>query len=275
MRCRRLTLDIRPREMTEEVLKSSWDSAQEEKMRLEIERRRKRVIDAQQRSEEAVRALDRARKEHLVLDEELRKRSNFPDIPEAFIETLPLPQSRDGLIAGAGEDVAREDVGKIEEERRKKAIEDERKKADKMRAELEEKVKEAERKWRESEEQLKVLQTLSRQDKDKQEDKGQQEETSASSLEILSSELEESQGKRQADMDAARFDGKMFEDGMMVMSLDWTRQTDLSLTSSLRTATDVQVFTEGEQTAIFQDGEMRFYSQTADETDDVSRSSKV
>uniref|UniRef100_A0A7S4KGK8 PH domain-containing protein n=1 Tax=Guillardia theta TaxID=55529 RepID=A0A7S4KGK8_GUITH len=140
IRCRRMTLDIRPREITEEVLKSSWDSAQEEKMRLEIERRRKRVAEAQQRSEEAVRALDRARKEHIVLDEELRRRRKFPDLPDAFLDTLPFPQSRDGIRTEIVGESVREDVHKIAEESRKKAIEEERQKADKMRAELEEKV---------------------------------------------------------------------------------------------------------------------------------------
>mmetsp|Transcript_2447 Transcript_2447/g.7594 ORF Transcript_2447/g.7594 Transcript_2447/m.7594 type:complete len:140 (+) Transcript_2447:2475-2894(+) len=139
-----------------------------------------------------------------------------------------------------------------------------------MRAELEEKVKEAERKWRESEDQLKVLQTLSRTVKEEK-----KKEETVPPPEVHLDEVEESEGKRQAELDASLFDGKMYEDGMMVMSLEWTKKTDLSLSASLRTATDVQVFSEGEQTAIFQDGEMKFYSQTGEESDEVSRSSKV
>ena len=42
-----------------------------------------------------------------------------------------------------------------------------------------------------------------------------------------------------------------------------------------RRESDWQVFSEGEQTAIFQDGEMKFYSQTGEVSDEVSRSSKV
>lgn len=254
------------RRAMQEIQKSEWDVAVEEKTRQELQRQRQTVLEAERRRDMAERDLDRARATHIQTDRELRLRLKYPDISSDFLGTMPPTQPRNS--GGYGQNIAGM-VALSEVEKAVVAAEElAKKEASRALKEttqaFQAKVQGLEKARAETEQELQVYKEMAFKDAERK--------AAAEARKNLSS-------RDKAREDANAFDAKMYKDGMLVVP-DGYLFDDVPGLSNLPSPSgkvkrdNVTVFTDGPQAVILQGLNVAAFS-TNDRTEDTERAPKM
>ena len=218
---------------TEVSRPAKWDAAVEERLRMEVETRRRAVAAAQRTRQEAERALDRARHEHIRVDQDLRMCVTEPHVSDEFLLGMPRPQARDqggfdpNALEGAGGSskpgavteipVTQEELKMAVEAAKKRVKADAEQQMNNTVDSFQRKMADLQKTVSERNEELEAAKGMTRELESRLAKRDRARPASMSAAE------KKANAKAKADEEAAAFaDGaKLFDDGMMVVPPDW------------------------------------------------------